>query len=358
MWSNKIKTILTAFCLMPVLSVPEMAADEAAAADTVLTPAGPGLVRAGSAFLRPLHKRDSVLIGDQMQYGFHLDSIAPGTGLVLPDVSGGQLADSVEVVSGWRLDTLKVRKKPAEMEIEGSLVITSFDEGVYELPDIRILRILADGRADTLQFAGRFLDVRTMPVDTATFEVHDIKGVYRYPLTFKEILPYVLGFQALALLIALAVSLVIIHRKKASGQAQSAEPPYITALKKLDRYRGNKYWAPEKQKQFYSGVTDILREYIAAYYRIGAMEMTTAEIFEALKGRDIDDRLMEEARNLFVVSDLVKFAKLTVSEEENVKAVPSAVRFVTSTWKSEESEAQDSGSKAETTSGKEGGNVL
>ena len=36
------------------------------------------------------------------------------------------------------------------------------------------------------------------------------------------------------------------------------------------------------------------------------------------------------------MSDLVKFAKLTVTDDENAKAVPAAVRFVTSTWKSEE----------------------
>lgn len=355
MW-RIMKTVLPAFCLLPALSAPAPAADGAVAADTVQVTAGPGLVRSGSAFLRPLQKRDSVLIGDQLQYGFHLDGVAAGTGFMLPDVSKG-LGDSVEVVSGWRLDTLKLGKKSAEMELEGSIVITSFDEGLYKLPDIKILRILSGGRADTLQFAGRFLDVRTMPVDTATFKPHDIRGVYRYPLTFKEILPYLLGIQAVALLVALAVSLVIMHRKKASGETQSKEPPYIVALKKLDHYRGGKYWAPEKQKQFYSGVTDILREYIAACYGIGAMEMTTAEIFEALKGRDIEARLMDEARNLFVMSDLVKFAKLTVSDEENAKAVPAAVRFVTSTWKSDEAGA-DSGDKDGKPSEKEGGDVL
>ena len=36
------------------------------------------------------------------------------------------------------------------------------------------------------------------------------------------------------------------------------------------------------------------------------------------------------------MSDLVKFAKLTVTDDENAKAVPAAVRFVTSTWKAEE----------------------
>jgi hypothetical protein len=35
------------------------------------------------------------------------------------------------------------------------------------------------------------------------------------------------------------------------------------ALRELDKYRGNAMWVPEKQKVFYSGITDALREYIA-----------------------------------------------------------------------------------------------
>ena len=45
---------------------------------------------------------------------------------------------------------------------------------------------------------------------------------------------------------------------------------------------------------------------------------------------------MDETKELFLTSDLVKFAKMTVSDDENVKAVPTAVRFVTATWKEEE----------------------
>ncbi|MBR0361054.1 MAG: hypothetical protein IIX35_01595, partial [Paraprevotella sp.] len=44
-------------------------------------------------------------------------------------------------------------------------------------------------------------------------------------------------------------------------------------------------WVPEKQKAFYSGITDALREYIAARYGISAMEMTTAEIFKVSNRR-------------------------------------------------------------------------
>lgn len=308
-----------------------------------------GIVNAGDAFLEQLQKRDSVLIADQLKYGFRLDNVKAGTVLGLPDLSQGVM-DSIEVVSGWKLDTLKRRNHRTEMDIEGSFVITSFDEGRYRLPDIAIGRMNVDGTVDTLVFAGKELQVMSMPVDTSSFKPHDIKGQIRYPVTFREVLPYILAIQLAALIAVLAVSLFMMRRKKAAGEVQSSEPPYIVALKKLDKFRGNKYWAPDKQKQFYSGITDILREYIAGRFGIGAMEMTTAEIFEGLKGKDIPQQLMDEARNLFVMSDLVKFAKMTVSDDDNVKAVPSAVRFVTSTWKSEE---EDNAGKSG--DGKDGG---
>lgn len=297
----------------------------------------PGIVPSGEAFLEQLQKRDSVLIADQLRYGFRLDNVKAGTVLGLPDLSKGVM-DSIELVSDWKIDTLKIRRKTQEMNLEGSFVITSFDEGKYELPDIAVQRTTPDGKIDTLLFAGKDLEVLSMPVDTTTFKPHDIKGQIRYPLTFKEILPYIIGIQLLAVIIILVVSLLKMRKKNEAGEGGVKEPAYIVALKKLDKFRGNKLWEPEKQKQFYSGVTDVLREYIAARFGVGAMEMTTAEIFEGLKDKEIPQEIMEETRNLFVTSDLVKFAKMTVSDDENVKAVPSAVRFVTTTWKSEEEE--------------------
>ena len=297
----------------------------------------PGIVPSGDAFLEQLQKRDSVLIADQLRYGFRLDNVKAGTVLGLPDLSKGVM-DSIELVSDWKIDTLKIRRKTQEMNLEGSFVITSFDEGKYELPDIAVQRTTPDGKTDTLLFVGKDLEVLSMPVDTTTFKPHDIKGQIRYPLTFKEIFPYIIGIQLLAMIIILVISLLKMRKKNESGEGGIKEPAYIVALKKLDKFRGNKLWEPEKQKQFYSGVTDVLREYIAARFGVGAMEMTTAEIFEGLKDKEIPQEIMEETRNLFVTSDLVKFAKMTVSDDENVKAVPSAVRFVTTTWKSEEEE--------------------
>ena len=174
-----------------------------------------------------------------------------------------------------------------------------------------------------------------MPVDTATFQPHDIKGQIRYPVTFKELLPWILGVLAAAALIALIVWLIVRYTRRNNPEYIKKDPPHIIALRELDKYRGNKLWAPDKQKVFYSGITDALREYIAARYGISAMEMTTAEIFKDMKHTDAPEDLLSEMKELFERADFVKFAKFTASEEENASALPVAVRFVTSTYQTE-----------------------
>lgn len=300
------------------------------------------------SFLEPLQQRDSVLIGDQFRYGFHLKGIPEGTGLGLADLSKG-LRDSIVVVQPWAADTVKVyggRKEAKSYDIDFYMVITSFDEGTYELPRLPVLKS-SDGRIDSLLFDSQTLDVRTMPVDTASYQVHDIKGPVRYPVTFREILPYLAAAWGFVVLCILIWALIASRRKKESVAAGHKDPPYVVALRKLEGYRGSKYWAPEKQKILYSGITDTLREYIDARFGIDAPEMTTAEIFSELKGRDIPDDLYAGTKELFETADLVKFAKAFATDEENAAALPAAVRFVTATYQSqldqEQEEAKEGG---------------
>ncbi len=292
----------------------------------------------GKAFLTRLQPRDSVLVADQLEYGFELDGVKEGTDFMFPDYSEG-FCPGVEIVSPWTLDTVKVekgrKKTPKVMDIRGSVTIASFDEGKYDLPPIFLVRISPEGVVDTLAFAPEILEVKTMPVDTSTFELHDIKGQIQYPVEFREVLPYMAGAIALLLIVILAVFLTRKYFRNRSEAAARREPAHITALRKLDKFRGDSYWAPEKQKAFYSGVTDALREYIVSRYGVSAMEMTTKEIFDELKGRDIRPDLYEEARELFERADYVKFAKYVATQQENAAAVPSAVKFVTMTYQEE-----------------------
>ena len=288
---------------------------------------------AGNTFLEPLQKRDSVLIADQFRYGVVLENISEGTPLALPEMKP-EKESPLEILGEWQLDSTRISKKkevPARYNIRASLLLTAFDGGIYQLPDIPVLV-----NGDTLVFHApeEPLDVKELPIDMETFQAHDIKPQVKFPYTFREIFPWVAGALTIIGLVVLLVYWIR-HHRKARQEEEKAEPAHIRALRKLDKFRSDKFWKPENQKTFYSGVTDALREYIASRYGVGAMEMTTAEIFEDLKGSDVPEELYAEMKALFERADFVKFAKFTASDEENAQVLPQAVRFVTATYQAQ-----------------------
>lgn len=325
------------YCIFLLTGFSAMAQGVAQPADTAVVSRGT-IVQMKGAFLAPQEPRDSILIGDQLMYGVEMRLVEEGTAFAYPqwenDPNGGVMA-----ISPWLVDTVKVTKQknglPKLMDIRAGIVLTSFDEGQYELPRIIIQRHSRMGVVDTLVFEPVRMEVKTMPVDTATFEPHDIKGQIRYPVTVREVFPWVVGSQLAAMLIILAVCLYLIFGRKTVAESRRMEPAHIVALRELDKYRGKEMWVPEKQKAFYSGITDTLREYISERYGVGAMEMTTAEIFADMKETDAPAELLQEMKELFELADFVKFAKFVASDEDNAKALPAAVRFVTQTYQAD-----------------------
>ena len=284
----------------------------------------------GPAFLNPLQKRDSVVVADQLEYGFEMKGVKAGTRFGLPDYSKTGNEDIV-LVKNWELDTTKIYLRTMTYDLKARVVMAFFQEGEYQLNPIVVVRQEGE-QADTLMFTGAKLEVKTMPVDTATFVPHDIKGQIRYPVTFGEVLPWIGAGLLLAALVA-ALIWWLRRRSRAKEAEKVREPAHITALRNLDRYRGEKFWAPDKQKGFYSGVTDTLKTYIEARFGVDAPEMTTAELFGALKSeKDITPELYTDAKELFEIADFVKFAKHSAPDDYNAKVVPVAVRFVTETY--------------------------
>ena len=324
---------------------------------TIILAAVLDIVPGGDAVLEQLQKRDSILIADQMRYSVTVSGMDKESGIFLPDLSSVS-NDTLTLLGSWQLDTLsggkavrsrnakaaeKILRKP--FDLRASIILVPFEEGRYQLPDIPVVRSRAD-RSDTLLFKGVEMEVKTMPVDTTTFEIHDIKGQILYPVTFKELLPWIGGGLLTAGLIALGVWLIMRASKRKQEALKPKDPAYIVALRELDKYRSDKFWAPEKQKAFYSGITDALKFYIDDRFGVDAPEMTTAELFDALKSdKDISPEMFNSLKELFERADFVKFAKHVVSDEENAKALPLAVSFVTTTYQAD-IEKETSGQEA------------
>lgn len=295
------------------------------------------IIPSGQMFLEPLHQRDSALIADQFEYGFKLEKVDEGTSLLLPELEKVFPDDTLVMVRNWQIDTLKTHKRTGARDLRASILIAPFEPGEYELPKMYAVKRSPDGKTDTLEFDPQRLTVYTMQVDTSSFQIKDLKAQVEYPVTLAELIPLIGGALSLVALIVGLVLLVKKLRSRKEDAPGSDEPAYIVALRKLERFRGEKFWAPEKQKQFYSGITDTLKEYIGSRYGFDAPEMTTAELFKRLgTEKDLSPELFAKMEEMFRTADFVKFAKHTAGQEENVAALPLAIRFVMDTYKAEE----------------------
>ena len=299
----------------------------AADADTLLAEqSAPG----ATAALPSSVSRDSILIGDQIRWSLRWD-MAEGEIFYIDPLPEAP-SEGVELIRQWDVDTLRNRR--GAMQIEASAIVTSFDSGSFALPPVSVGIRRADGTLDTLRFQGHAIEVDTIPIDMESFEPYDIKGQAAFPLTLREVaIP-----TGIILLLAAAILAVLRYIKMRRenrgffGQGKEVDPPHITALREIEKIRGQKLWQGDRQKQYYTALTDALRRYAADVYGIPAMEQTSGELFGDLEERVLDKEVLERLRELFTTADFVKFAKHSASPAENEEAIPVAIKFVNTTY--------------------------
>jgi hypothetical protein len=274
-------------------------------------------------------QKDTLLIGDQKILIFKAQ-VQQGDQFIFPTPKN-PITEGVEIVGVPKIDTIGV--KDGLIDIESQLIVTSFDSGSYKLPPFPAYRIKSSGEVDTLWFDGGPLEVKTIQIDTTTYNPFDVKGQLNYPFSFRELLPWA-GVLLLIAAISYLVYRIIKNRRENRdifGRAKVEDPAHIVALKKLEKLRNGKMWMKD-QKQFFTEVIDTLREYMERRYSIQTMEKTSGEILEELSKVNMEPKVYIELEELLKLSDLVKFAKYRAEEQECERAIPMSVRFVNATF--------------------------
>jgi CHASE3 domain sensor protein len=111
------------------------------------------------------------------------------------------------------------------------------------------------------------------------------------------------------------------------------------AMSKINHIKEEKIWQSEDSKEYYTQLTDTLRQYIKERYGFNATEMTTDEIIQHLQEVN-DDEAIKELRELFETADLVKFAKYSTLINENDQNLVNAIEYINQTKVEEEVKAQ------------------
>ena len=289
-----------------------------------------------------------IYIGDQINYTVIVDQPSD-LSLAIP-VLKDTLIKNLEIISGPLTDTTPFES--SRLRITSRYLITSFDSGYYEAPPVYAeirnesgIKRFYSGYAPL-----EVMRVKITPADSSA-KIFDIIAPYKAPLTFGEILPWLL----LALLAAAAAWVIIKllrrfrKRKEEPRIIINPDPAHVIAFRELEKLRSEQLWQKGEVKLYYSILTEILRQYLENRYGVYSLEMTTSETLEALlrTGFKKDD-LYQSLKTILNGSDLVKFAKYKPEPSENDNHFQNAWAFVEATMiKADQPEAPGSGLKGE-----------
>lgn len=250
---------------------------------------------------------DSTTIRIGSQAHLTLTVTAPEhTTIAFPDFQPQkEITPGLEVVE-TRTDTIDAT------HIRHTITLTAWQQNHYNVP---ALTIRAGHK--TLQSRAIPLDVTTIAVDTtATAQPRPPHTVAPNPFAWSDwASPFWFTLTA-ALLLALVYyfSLRLKQNKPIAPRIRFIRRllPHQRALQQIERLKSQPHDTEDLQRQYYTELTDTLRQYLEERFAINAREMTTPQIISRLQEQDPERTA--ELREVFETADLVKFARYAAQQ--------------------------------------------
>ncbi|MBR5725360.1 MAG: cell wall anchor protein [Muribaculaceae bacterium] len=253
---------------------------------------------------------------------------------------------------GEQADTLnamiEIAERPAadttdlgndRIQINRDLIIQSFDSGMWV---IKPIPYVVNG--DTA-FSNQ-LSLKVLPVNVSQMkDINDIKPVEDVPFSLLDWLPDYWWAWLLGLLL-LGAGIWAYHKYYKKGinplkPSKKRLPPYEEAMINLQNLKAAQLWQQGQEKEYFTGLTDILRVYIDRRFHINAVEMTSSQIIDTLKKNEETKAVNEQLEMILEVADIVKFANARPLADDNEVAYQRAVNFVEATRPVEQPEKKE-----------------
>jgi len=272
-------------------------------------------------------ERPQILIGDQIH--FSVSVTVPGNANVRFSLQRDTLADKVVVLGKPARDSVVLSN--GNKTVTDNYLITCYDSGNYVIKPF-VAEISNNGmtRRYTSNVSALSVTVPTKaPADTSK-DIYDIIAPKKAPVTFSEILPWIIIALVMAIIVwLLARFLPRTTLGKFVRKEKPAEPAHKIAYRELENLRKEELWQKGEVKEYYSRLSDILRRYIDGRFGIESPELTTDETVRKLQRSGfIRNDLLAIVKVILSDSDMVKFAKYMPGEEINKLSLDNAVRFV------------------------------
>lgn len=241
------------------------------------------------------------------------------------------IGDTVELGMP-RMDTVK---REGSRIVECFVVpVQVFDSGFYRLPPFIYL-----SASDSV--VSNPVDLTVIPVKVGENEaISDYQDITDpSDRSFWDWMPdwlYDLWWMWLLLIIAIVAAIYFGRKYHKTGKfitlPEKPQPkPWTVALQHLERLKDKNLWENGMEKEYFTQLTDILRDYLFKRFGINAMEMTSRQIMQTLADQADVKEKRGYMRKILDIADFVKFAKVRPLPADNVAAYENAVNFVKET---------------------------
>ena len=272
----------------------------------------------------------TLFIGDQTD--LHLRAIGEVGEQVAMLVLDKELIPGVEIVDRTIVDTLSL--KDGRVQYDQYLTVTSFEDSLFYIAPLPFV-----SGDDTVWSDGLTLNVvQPFEMDTTDMAITDIKGVYKAPIWWWGIFRWVLLTLLLAGVgVAGYYLITYLQRRKREEEGnvvmtEPLRPADEVALEKLDAIKEKKIWQQGQVKEYYTQLTDVVREYIARRFEVSSVEQTSDETLRDIRPLLSERKdLYDQLRKMLTLADLVKFAKWSTTPDENELSLRNAYTFVRET---------------------------
>ena len=240
----------------------------------------------------------NIRIGEQFGYKIIVEDTLNVIISKLEDLVG------LEIISEDKIDTIK-------NQLIKKYILTGFDSGAYYIPQQQIFIKNKLYLTDSL-----LINIATLVVDTTKQKMFPIKAIKGDTYRFDDARPYF--WWILIGLAIVGVALYFVFRKKKIVKEKVVvplTPPYEEAINKLHQLDKKLLWQNNKVKEYYSELTEIVRNYIERELEIPALESTTDELVKILIDSNNSESIstsketIKKLKYLLTEADLVKFAK-------------------------------------------------
>lgn len=270
-----------------------------------------------------------IVMGKQMAIKLDiLDSTSqPGQLIVNKDA----FPKEVEIVDWVYGDTTDLGNGLVEMQ--RALIIQSFDSGVYVIPPFMMV-----SGPDTVR--SNELTLKVNPVDVSQMsDINPLAPPANFHSKWYDWLPdwiteYWIWILLGLVVIAAGICAYLILTKKVAVNIMPQKkrlPPDRIAIDRLNALKEEQLWERGQEKEYYTQLIDILREYLQERFGINAMEMTSSQIMKALQSNEETRMPKEYMRKVVEIADYVKFAKVRPMPDDNVRSLQNAMQFVEET---------------------------